>query len=76
MPPKLASSKLLEIWTFWDTEISTPSSPLRRIVLFVMVAPMLASKIMPLPPLSSTRLPSMSAPALRLKSYQMPSRRL
>ena len=39
-----------------------------------MVAPMLASKKIPLRPLSSTRLPSMSAPALVLVSYQMPSR--
>ena len=39
-----------------------------------MVAPMLASKEIPFRPLSSTRLPSMSAPALVLLSYQMPSR--
>ena len=49
-----------------------PVSPLRRTVLFRMMAPLLASKKIPLRPLSSTRLPSMSAPGLPL-SYQMPS---
>ena len=57
-------------------EINTASPALRRTVLFRMVAPMLASKEIPLRPLSSTRLPSMSAPPLVLVSYQMPSRRL
>ena len=57
-------------------EINTAASALRRTVLFRMVAPMLASKEIPSRPLSSTRLPSMSAPALGLVSYQMPSPRL